>query len=183
MAWLSALLPWCLILPAAGHALAAAASTPMRLIVAVVPLAAVPLAEVLARCSARRGFRVVFGLLAVLSLHNALAYNLHHVKDVGPLVDWSFSGWKTNLLFPAASRSPWEVSAANGWLLVAWFVVLAALVAAPALVAAGPRRGSVGRAGLRRPVGAGAGALVAVTAFVLLGTGVAAATGSWGGAR
>ena len=181
--WLSVLLPWCLIVPAGGHALAAAASTPMRLIVAVVPLAAVPLAEVLSRCGARQGFRVVFGLLAVLSLHNALAYNLHHVKGVGPLVDWSFSGWKTHLLFPAASRSAWEVSAANGGLLILWFLVLAVLVAAPALAAARARRGSVGPTGTRRLAGAGAGAFVAVTAFVLLGTGVAAATGSWGDTR
>ncbi len=183
LVWLPALLPLCLLVPAAGHTLIAGGTTPTRLIVAVVPLAAVPLAEVLARCGARRWFQVAFGVLAVLSLHNALAYNLHHFKPDGLLVDRSFSGWKTNLLFPAASRSPWEVSAANVWLLIAWFVALAALVAAPALAQARARRRGVWLTGTRRRVGAGAGALVGVTVFVLLGTGVSALTGSWGASR
>ena len=130
-AWLCVLLPLALVLPAAGHTLIAAGTTPIRLIAAVVPLAAVPLAELLARRGDRPGLRAVVVLLLVVSLHNAFAYNFHHQKHYGLLVDWSFSGWKTNLLFPVDSRSAWEVSSANGWLFAAWIVTLVALAAIP----------------------------------------------------
>ena len=182
-AWLCVLLPMCLILPAAGHTLFAGGTTPTRLIVAVVPLGAVSIAEVLARYGSRRSVRILFGLLLAFSLHNALAYNLHHLKHQGLLVDWSFSGWKTNLLFPAAARWPWEVSTANGMLLIAWFVVLLALVASPALTQTSAWGRAVRMVGSGLRTGTGVGALIGVTVFVLLGTVVSAVTGSWGASR
>lgn len=182
-AWLCSLLPICLILPAAGHALVAGPTTPTRLIVAIVPLGAVPIAEALTRYGGRLAVRILFGLLAVLSLHNALAYNLHHLKHEGLLVDWSFSGWKTNLLFPAGARWPWEVSTANGLLLIAWLAALVALVAIPALAQASARGRAVWTAGSCHRIGAGLGALAGVTVLVLLGTIVSATTGTRGEAR
>ena len=182
-AWLCALLPICLILPAAGHTLLAGGTTPTRLIVAVVPLGAVPLAEALARYGGRRSVRILFGLLLTLSLHNALAYNLHHLKHQGLLVDWSFSGWKTNLLFPTDARWPWEVSTANGWLLIAWFVVLSTLAVGPALTQTSTLGRAVRTSLSRYRIGTGVGALVGVTAFVLLGSVVSATTGAWSAPR
>ena len=188
-AWLCVLLPAALIVPAAGHTLHAAGTTPGRLITAVVPLAAVPLAEMLARYGSRRPMQVGFGLLFMLSLHNAFAYNFYHQKHHGLLVDRSFSGWKMNLLFPEGSMFPWDVSVTNGLLLTAWVVVLILSATVPAIMSGfRPGRpgisflGSVGRVGRQLRVGvvgAGAGSLVGATMFVLLGTAVSGVTNSW----
>ena len=136
VAGLSALVMVALVLPAGGHTLNAAATTPLRVIVAVVPLLALPLAELLSQYGRRRPLQVGFAVLLVASLHNALAYNLHHLKHVGQLVDRSFSGWKVHLLFPEANRdwAPFEVSTGNGVLYVVWLVVLLSLLAAPAII-------------------------------------------------
>ena len=168
VAWLCVLLPTALIAPAAGYSLIPGASTPSRFIVAIVPLAAVPLAEILSRHGGRRIVQIGFGLLFMLSLDNALAYNLHHQKHYGPLVDWSFSGWKTNLLFPA------DVSVTNGLLLTAWLVVLISLAAAPAVMQW--LQATVGRQLHAR---AGASMLMGATVFVLLGTAVSGVINSW----
>ena len=68
VAWMSAAVFLALLLPAAGKTLIQ--TTPMRLIVAVVPLAATPLVEVLSRGG--RATRIVFALLLLLSLDNAV---------------------------------------------------------------------------------------------------------------
>ena len=181
VAWLCGAAWFALLLPAAGHTLHAAGTTPTRLIVAVVPLAAVPLAELLARCGNRRPIRIAFGLLLVLSLDNALAYNLHHLKHVGLMVDHTFSGWKASLLFPSRSAYPWEVSVLNGWLQVAWGVALCILLAAPRLLDEARRRGwalPLARADTRLS-GLRTSILVATVWFGILGTVVSASTGDW----
>ncbi len=187
VAWLNATVFIALLVPAAAHALTPAGGTPLRFLVAVLPFAAVPLAELLAQRAGSRVLQAAFGLLFLISLQNALAYNTHHYKEVGTLVDWSFSGWKVNLMFPFDSRSAAQVSAANGLLQGAWAVALAALVAGPWLIhkvrterrhmAACPerRRRATPRPSRSRP----ALALVAVAVFGLLGTWVSAATGHW----
>jgi hypothetical protein len=167
--WLIAAVTLALLLPAAGKTLVQ--TTPMRLIVAVVPLAATPLIEVLMRRD--RALRIAFVLLLILSLDNALAYDFHHDRLMDILVDPSFSGWKVNLLFPERSRQPWQVSAANGTLLVCWLAALAAMVTAPAWMRRWAPRADGGSGRI--------GSLVCAAAilFVLLGTGVSAATGTW----
>jgi hypothetical protein len=164
-----------LLLPAAGKTLVQ--TTPMRLIVAVVPIGATPIIELLDRRG--RAMLIAFGLLLVVSLDNALAYNLHHYRHFDTLVDWSFSGWRVNLLFPGESRRPWTISAANGILLVLWLGAIVALLIAPAVLHW--RRPRVGErppvAVHRRPIVAPAFAAVAL--FVALGTVVSATTGAW----
>jgi hypothetical protein len=161
-----------LLLPAAGHTLSAAGTTPMRLIVAVVPFGAIPLAEVIARYGRKPAFQTLFGLALILSLDTALAYNRHLVRGMGVLVDWSASGWKTNLLFPIESRAPWSVSTANGVLFVSWIAVI--LVSAAIAIRGGARR--------PRPRAAWLGsaprvALGAIGMFAVCGVVVSAATG------
>ncbi len=175
--WLSAIAFLALLLPAAGHSLGAAGATPMRLIVAVVPLAALPLAEVLARHGHSRLLQVTFALLLVVSLQNAAAYNLHHSKDIVRFVDQSFSGWKATLLFPA-DADRFRFSGGDGALLTAWIVILLAMPAAPALFhwARARARAWVPPAYLRVS-SIGALGLLATIAAVLIATGVAAATG------
>jgi hypothetical protein len=172
VAWMSAAVFLALLLPAAGKTLIQ--TTPMRLIVAVVPLAATPLVEVLSR--AGRATRIVFALLLLLSLDNAVAYNFHHDRTMDILLDPSFSGWKVNLLFPYESRQPWQVSTANGVLLIIWLSAVASLLMIPAWLdrrPASPPRGTEWAPG---PF------IVATAAiFVAISTGVAAATGAWTG--
>lgn len=171
--WLSLLAFLALLIPAAGHSLHGAGTTPMRLIVAAVPLGAVPLVEWLAERGTRRVPQVLFVLLLLVSLDNALAYNLHHYKGFGPLADWSFSGWKVNLLFPAEGRAPWLVSRANAALSVAWLVALAALFAWPLYRRSTDENLSPSAPSLPQL------ALGAVALLGLVGSGVSAATGEW----
>jgi len=161
-----------LLVPAAAHTLHAAGTTPMRLIVAVVPMGAVPLAEFLSVRGKSRFVQAAFICTAILSLDNALAYNLHHYKGYGPLVDWSFSGWKVNLLFPNESRTPW-ISIANGTLFVTWLVVLTALFFVQRF-----ERGAAHDGSTAQPATIPSLSRVALAFAVLgfLGTGVSAAT-------
>ena len=179
VAFLTALVFAALLLPSAGKTLVQ--TTPMRLITAVVPFGALPMIAVLGR--ARRPTWVAFGLLLIITLDNALAYNLHHYRHGDTLVDWSFSGWKVNLLFPQESRRPWTISAANGALLVIWIAIVVALLIGPRVLEA-MRRSRRALPAVRtqvHPVVAQAFATAAL--FVVLGTATSAATGEWIGAR
>ncbi len=174
--WLSVLAFLALLLPAAGHSLGAAGTTPMRLIVAVVPLAALPLAELLTRLGRSRLLQVTFALLLVLSMQNALAYNLHHSKDLFRFVDQSFSGWKVTLLFPA-DADVWKFSSADGALLAIWMVTVPALLVAPALMHRARARGWAAAQLPLQVQSIRALALIVTIAAVLLATLVSGATG------
>jgi hypothetical protein len=79
----------------------AGSSTPARLIVAVVPFALLPLAHAFLLFGKNRIFAVVAGLLLVVSIHNAFAYNAHlNRAALLTMTDESISGWKSVLLFP-----------------------------------------------------------------------------------
>jgi len=169
VAWLCAATFLSLLLPAAAHTLTAAGATPMRLIVAVVPFAAVPMAELLARRGDAPIVRIAFALLLLLSLHTALAYNQHHYKSYGPLVDWSFSGWNTHLLFPSDTRSAWTNPASNLWLLLSWLLTLILLPAYTAVRAVS----HASRPSFSRAAG------IAVAGLLVAGTAICAATGEW----
>jgi len=89
-----------LAVPSAAHSWHAAGGSPLRHLVALVPLALLPLCEAARRFGGRPIFWTVFAALAVLSVQNAVAYNRLHYKPVGAMLDESVSGWKINLLFP-----------------------------------------------------------------------------------
>jgi hypothetical protein len=89
-----------LAVPSAAHSWHAAGGSPLRHLVALVPLALPPLCEAAQRYGHRPIFRIAFVGLAVLSIQNAVAYNRLHYKTVGAMMDESVSGWKVNLLFP-----------------------------------------------------------------------------------
>ena len=170
LAWLCALVALSVLLPSAAHTLSAAATTPNRLIVAVVPFAAVPLVMTMAHYSRSRAFQAIFLVLLLLSAQTALTYNWWHLKHVGHLIDHSFSGWKVNLLFPGQSRSPWALSFGNGLLYMAWLGLLV-IVSAPPTWTARMRW---------TPSTIPRGMLTSMVALVLLGTTTAAVTGAWG---
>ena len=89
-----------LAVPSAAHSWHAAGGSPLRHLVALVPLLLLPLSEAARRFARQPLFWTVFAALAVLSIQNAVAYNGLHYKPVGAMVDESVSGWKINLLFP-----------------------------------------------------------------------------------
>src|SRR4029079_8443157 len=105
-------------------------------------------------------------------------------RSADTLADWSFSGWKFNLLFPYDSRQPWHISTGNRVLLLLWLLVVAVLLVAPAVIdwrGAGVSRPRPGRRWMpQRPVAA---AFVAVVLFVLLGTAGSAMTHDWSGPK
>lgn len=120
-----------LAIPAAGHSLSAAGTTPDRLVAAVVPIFIWPVAVLVRRFWSSTSVRAGTLLLVVLSLDAALAYNLGNGKQFGSLHDASLTGWKPNLAFPIIRGAVWDSSTANFVL----FIAVAAMVAAAAIAA------------------------------------------------
>ena len=89
-----------LFLPAAGQGYEVDGSTPLRHVLAIVPLGMLGVAEVVQRCRQNRRVLAAIATLGALSVQNAWAYNLHHTKTGTVMVDASVSGWKVSLLFP-----------------------------------------------------------------------------------
>ena len=104
--------------PAAAHSLSAAGGTPGRLVAAVLPLLIWPVALFARQTWRHRSLAAVITLLAVISLDNAISYNLDHVKGYGPLRDWSATGWKLNQMFPAIRGDVWDSSWLNFSVLI-----------------------------------------------------------------
>jgi len=123
---LAAALALSLAAPSAAHSYRGAGATPLRHVVAVAPLVAFPLADAVRRYRRNRAFVAAAATLALVSTYNAARYNLFHVKEVGPFVDHSVSGWKLHLLFPTL-----EAGAVTWICLVGWIAVAAVLVAWP----------------------------------------------------
>ena len=121
---LAAALALSLASPSAAHSYRGAGATPLRHVVAVVPLAALPLAEALVRYRRSRAFRWIFAALALVSIYTAARYNLFHVKEAGPFVDRGVSGWEPNMLFPTLDAGGVTWASLLGWIAAA--VVLAA---------------------------------------------------------
>ena len=167
---LAALLIASLVVPSAGHGFTPGGATPLRHLVAVVPLAMIAVASTLIAYANRRWVQVAFLVLLVISLDASVSYNLHHEKQIGRMIDAAISGWAPNLLFPWTHALPWRDWTGTFVLFIIWVGVLVALLLLPLV-----RRGT---AGSRPPVELRhviAGALV----FLLLGTGATALGGEW----
>lgn len=117
----------CLGIPAAGHTLSAAAGTPGRLVVAVVPLFVWPVAVVVRRFWSSAAVRSCAIVLVIVSLDASLTYNWTHEKRLGPLHAVDMSGWKPNLMFPDIYATPASMSASSITVLLIWILILAAL--------------------------------------------------------
>jgi len=124
-----------LAIPAAGHGYTAAYTTPVRLIAAVVPFLALPVADAVITYRSSSWWMALFGLLGVMTVHNGLAYNLNLNKSEEWLHASSISGWLFPLLLPDLEagqrlRQP---------LTLVWIVVTIGLLCAP-LIARRMRR-------------------------------------------
>ncbi len=87
-------------IPAAGHGYTGAFTTPLRLVAAVVPLLALPLADAAAAFAKIVWFRLALILSAVISIQTGLTYNAHLVKSEAFLHGATIGGWMFPLLLP-----------------------------------------------------------------------------------
>jgi hypothetical protein len=91
----------------AGHDPMAGGTTPVRYLVAGLPLLMVFLADAALHWQRNRTFTAAFIILAMVSLDTGLAYNLHHKKDASQLIAGGFAGFRPNLLFPGVANADW----------------------------------------------------------------------------
>ena len=117
----------CLGVPAAGHTLSAAAGTPGRLVVAVVPLFVWPVAVLVRRFWSQVAVRVATVILVTASLDASLTYNWTHKKHMGALHGIGMSGWKPNLMFPDIYVSPSDMSGSSIVVLLLWITLIGLL--------------------------------------------------------
>jgi len=138
-----ALIVLALAVPAAGHAWVGGGTTPLRLVAAVVPLLALPLADAVARYRTSRWFTALLGFLAVVSLQNGWTYNTHLVKSEPWLLGPTAGGWLFPMLFPLGSTGsyladlPFWVWAIATIVLLAWPIIA---LRSPGMVPAVPVR-------------------------------------------
>jgi hypothetical protein len=155
-------------IPAAGHGYTGAFTTPLRLVAAVVPLLAVPLADAAIAYASRAWFVAAFALLGVVSVQNGLTYNVHLIKSEASLHAATVSGWMFPLLLPDFD-TPNRLRQLPTWL---WLIVTAALLCYPLVAArtASPSQKPRSRSGT-------VVAAYAVALFVITGALVGAAAG------
>ena len=167
---LAALLTLSLVLPSSGHGFTGAGATPLRHLVAVVPLALLPLGLTLAYWRGSRSLRVAFAILLVLSVHAATSYNLFHRKEVGRMVFAGDSGWAPNLLFPWTHGIAWAHWRGTFVLFAIWMAAAIALLSMAAFVRR--RSDPAPPVALRHAIGG-------VAAFVVVASILTALGGEW----
>lgn len=157
-----------LCVTAAGHSLTAAAGTPGRMILAIVPLFIWPAAIAVRACWSSPFMRALALALMTVSIETGRAYNWTHVKERGPMAGLTSAGWRPNLAFPLIRGEAWETSWDNFTLLL----VFVALVVSSAIVGwiLMSRRSRREPAANRRPVLAAASAIVLLASFLVYAT-------------
>ena len=167
---------------ASGHDPTAGSTTPVRYLVAGLPLLMVFLGDAAVHWQHRRVFAASFIVLALLSVEAGVTYNLHHDKGVSQLVANGFSGWRPSLLFPELTR--------GGWMSVPWSVALVAVwtTALLALLGVGGWRSRRGPGDQAPEPGQPAGwalhtrpgfVMAALAMIAALGSAVSATRGEW----
>ncbi len=152
------------VVPAAAHGFWAGGSTPGRYLVAGAPLLLVFALRSLTYWRASRLAATLALAAALLTIETAVRYNLHHVKEYGPLVAPGVAGWRPNLLFPSLGMGEWTRSPAELGLFAAWVLLLAGLLAHGALSARRAVRADVLQTPSRAPALSGLFALLALIA-------------------
>ena len=154
--------------PAAGHGYTGAFTTPSRLIAAVLPLLALPMAETVLAYASSRAFVAAFALLGVISVQNGLTYNVHLIKSEASLHAATIGGWLFPLLLPDLEAPSRFTQPA----LLIWLAFVFGLLAFPMVTRAGA---STSR--LRSWTGVVA---TVVAAFAVMSAAIGAVTGARG---
>lgn len=166
-------LAFALILPTAGHGLTFANTTPLRFVLAVIPVAAVPMGAWLRAARTRPVWMALAVLLAVISVHNGIEHAQQNDKVALTLRDDSVSGWNPSLLFPSVDNDrPLRDLGPDLPLLVLWSVLAAGTVWAGTRLPAPSHARGAGAAPRGERL-----ALTALAGLVLAGWGVIALGG------
>lgn len=96
-----------LVVQAAAYNWHGSGTAPLRIVTAVVPLLAIPLADAVARFRRSRWFLVTFAILAAISVDNGLSFNSSFDRARPVLVGPTMSGWLSRLAFPQVDTPGW----------------------------------------------------------------------------
>ena len=96
-----------LVVQAAAYNWHGSGTAPLRIVTAVVPLLAIPLADAVARFRRSRWFLVTFAMLAAVSVDNGLSFNSSFDRARPVLVGPTMSGWLSRLAFPHVDTPGW----------------------------------------------------------------------------
>ena len=121
-----------LLVPVAGHGYETSGTSPLRHMVAVVPLVAVPVGVLLQTVRGRPMGSALAVVLLLISVQMAAAYNLRNDKTITQTIADGVSGWDPSLLFPLMRRTVqpgfdkqalmvWEIGSLAGIAAGAWF--------------------------------------------------------------
>ena len=117
-----------LMLTVAGHGYESSGTSPLRYIVAVLPLAAVPIAEWLSTIRGRTLALSLGAALMLVSIQMAAAYNLRNDKTITQTIAAGVSGWDPSFAFPLLRRT--EQQGFDARSLAAWETFSVVVVAA-----------------------------------------------------
>ena len=110
-----------LVVPTAGHGLTFANTTPLRFLLAVIPVAAVPMALALTASSGRPFWTAVVALLLVLAVRNCVMHDALNAKTALTMREAGVSGWNLSLVFPTVDTdAPLLRAGSNLLLLGVW---------------------------------------------------------------
>ena len=124
-----------LAIPAAGHGYWNVGTTPLRHVLAIIPLAALPVAAWFVTVRRRPLLMAASLIITFASIEMALDYNLAMDETTTTMVAPSFSGWNPSLLFPLVRRAAGLPATFDGLALVFWVLASVAAVVAGFLVA------------------------------------------------
>jgi len=93
-----------LLIPVAGHGYETSGTSPLRHMVAVIPLTVLPIAAWLRSMPRRSVGMAIAGVLMLMSIQMAAAYNLHNDKTITQTIAAGVSGWDPSLAFPLLRR-------------------------------------------------------------------------------
>jgi len=116
-----------LMIPVAGRGYETSGTSPLRYVVAVVPLIAVPVAVWLRSIRGRVLWSAVAAVILLISVQMAIAYNLHNDKTITQTLASGISGWDPSFLFPLLRRS--QQAGFDARSLAVWELVSVAAVA------------------------------------------------------
>jgi hypothetical protein len=154
-----------LIIPAAGQGYWTDGSVPWRHALAILPLAAIPIALWLTARGRNAATMAAALVLAAISIRTAAVYNYQNDKAITTLLDGGFSGWDLSLLSPVTGRVRADPMSADAWQMIVVLAALATLFAYGAL--------SDDRTALRRPSVAGVPRALAAALVLLIVIGCA----------
>ncbi len=154
-----------LVMQSAAYNWHGSGTAPLRIVTAVVPLLAIPLADAVLHFRRSRWFLVACGVLAAISISNGLSFNSQFDRARPVLEGPTIGGWLSRLDFPHLDTPDWW----RNPLVLFWIAVSVLVLLWPAIRS-------------RPEPDSGAWSWASVTATVLIGIAAgSSAIGAWTG--